>query len=98
MGDDLKHAITWIPSEPGPAAFEMMVSDADVDFCDELAGVHPELASLLAEHRQDDDETLPHAPRPTPRSPDHGSTHEPMMRVGGSNDIARHLGRMTLRR
>ena len=34
--------------------------ESDAAFCDRLAELHSELAALLAEHRQDNDETLPH--------------------------------------
>lgn len=52
--------IRIITSEPGPVGFDMLVYESDAAFCDRLAELHPELAALLAEHIEDNDETLPH--------------------------------------
>jgi hypothetical protein len=49
-----------IPSEHGPTGFELLVYESDDAFCNRLAGLHPELMSLLAEHRRDNGEILPH--------------------------------------
>jgi hypothetical protein len=49
-----------IPGEPSPTGFELLVYESDAAFCDRLAELHPELASLLADHRHDNDETLAH--------------------------------------
>jgi len=49
-----------IASEPGAAGFELLDYESDAAFCDRLAELHPELVSLLAEHRDDHGETLAH--------------------------------------
>ena len=52
--------IRFIPNEPRPPLPEFVVEPSTVAFCDRLAERHADLASLLAEHRRDNDETLPH--------------------------------------